>query len=139
MKVTSIAMILTALVVGIAPLFLDCQSQSRSLTTNAGASVPMKCHWTAIAEIAMAVPIAGIGILNLVNKRRESRRSLGLMAMILGAFVILLPTVLIGVCANPMMICNMVMRPLLILSGTIIAASGLYQVFAAQRMQETTA
>jgi hypothetical protein len=37
---------------------------------------------------------------------------------------ILFPTLLIGVCAMPSMICNMVMRPTLIAAGTIaIAAS----------------
>jgi hypothetical protein len=134
MKVTSILMVLLALVVGIAPLFLDCQSQGKSLTTSDGKSIPMKCHWTAIAEIGMAVPIGAIGILTFLGKRKEPRRSLGLMGIILGAFVILIPTALIGVCANPTMLCNMIMRPLLILSGTVIAAASLYNVVAAQRM-----
>lgn len=139
MKVTSIAIFVLALVVGIAPLLLDCQSQGSSMTLANGKSAPMKCHWTAIAEAAMAVPIGLAAILNFTNKRKESRRSTGLMGMALGAFVILFPTVLIGVCPSAMMLCNMVMRPLLILSGTLITAAGLYQVITAQRMQELPA
>ncbi len=136
MKVTGIVIIVLALVVGIAPLLLDCQAQGRSLTTTDGKTVPMKCHWSAVAEAAMAIPLGLAGIFNLTGKRKESRRSQGLMSMVLGALVILIPTALIGVCANPMMLCNMIMRPLLILTGTLIAAVGLYNVAAAQRMQE---
>ncbi len=139
MKVTGFAIIFLALVVGIAPLFLDCQSQGRSLTTDTGMSVPMKCHWTGIAEMGMAVPLGAVGIMSLLNKRKETQRSLGLMGMVLSAFVILIPTVMIGVCANPMMLCNMVMRPLLILSGSIIGAASLYNVIASQRMIEVFA
>jgi hypothetical protein len=43
--------------------------------------------------------------------------------MLTGALVILLPTTLIGVCANPDMLCSMVMRPALILAGILIIAA----------------
>lgn len=139
MKATGIVLIVLALVAGIAPLFLDCQSQGRSLTTADGKSVAMKCHWTSIAEVGVAVPIALAGVLSLTSKRKESRRSTALLGTVLGAMVILFPTVLIGVCPNPMMLCNMVMRPLLILTGTLIVAANLVDLVDAQRMQETAA
>ena len=41
--------------------------------------------------------------------------SLSILGLAFGAFLILLPTALIGVCANPDMICNSVMKPTLIL------------------------
>ena len=124
-KVSGIALIALALVVIIVPLFTDCQSQGRSLTTSTGSIIPMKCHWTAIAEMALGIPLLLLGILYLVNKTNETLRSLSLVSLALGVLVILLPTALIGVCAKNEMICNMIMRPVLILTGTLVVADSL--------------
>ena len=48
-KPLSILLLLFALFIAIVPVFSDCQSQGRSLTTADGRSIPMKCHWTGIA------------------------------------------------------------------------------------------
>ena len=119
MKFLGIAIIALSLVVGIAPQFLDCQSQGKSMTLANGMTVPMKCHWTAIAEIGLAVPLAATGGLSAFSKRKETKRNLSIMGIILGGFVILMPTSLIGVCASGMP-CHTVMQPLLILGGTLI-------------------
>lgn len=124
-KTMGILMIVLALVIAIVPLFTDCLSQGKTLKTADGRSVPMKCHWTAIAEIGVAAPLALIGIFNLTSKRKETFQTLNLVGAVLGAFVILFPTVLIGVCANPMMSCNMIMRPTLILSGMLVIGASL--------------
>ncbi len=119
MKYLGIAIVVLSLVVGIAPQFLDCQSQGKALTLANGKTVPMKCHWTAIASIGLAVPLAATGGLSTFSKRKETRRNLSIMGIILGAFVILTPTSLIGVCTSGML-CQSVMQPLLILGGTLI-------------------
>jgi hypothetical protein len=121
-KVLGGLIIVMALVVGIVPLFTDCLSQGRSLTTSTGAQVPMKCHWTSIAEIGVALPLALVGVLTMTSKRKETMRSLAAFGVVLGALVISFPTFLIGVCANPMMICNMIERPVLILGGALAIA-----------------
>ena len=121
MKIAGILMIVLALVIGIVPMFTDCASEGKSLTTADGRSVPMKCHWTARAEIAMALPLAAVGGMELFGKRKEGQIFLSIMGVVLGVLVILLPTALIGVCANPEMICNSTMKPFLILSGSIVA------------------
>ncbi len=120
MKYLGIAIIVLSLVVGIAPQFLDCQSQGRALALANGNTVPMKCHWTAIASIGLAVPLAATGGFNIFSKRKETRRALSILGIILGAFVILTPTALIGVCTNNMMLCKSIMQPMLILGGTLI-------------------
>jgi hypothetical protein len=120
MKYLGIAIIVLSLVVGIAPQFLDCQSQGKALTLANGKTVPMKCHWTAIASIGLAVPLAATGGFSAFSKRKETRRTLSILGIIMGAFVILMPTTLIGVCASGDMLCNSVMKPLLILGGTLI-------------------
>ncbi len=108
-----------ALVIGIVPLFTDCLSHGLALTTTTGMTVPMKCHWTAIAEIGAAIPLGLIGLLNITSKRKESHTNLSLLGVSLGALVIAFPTVLIGVCSNPTHTCNLIMKPTLIASGTL--------------------
>jgi hypothetical protein len=121
-KVLSISLIGLALVIAVVPLFTDCQSQGRSLTLQNGSAVPMKCHWTAIAEIGVGIMLGLTGLLMLRSQRKETERSLGILGVSSGALAILFPTALIGVCANPSMTCNMVMLPTMILAGTLAIA-----------------
>ena len=139
MKIAAIAIVILALVIGIVPQFTDCQSQGRAITLQNGKTVPMKCHWTAIAEIAMAVPLAGVGAVTAVSKRKESRRILAGLGAVLGILVILLPTALIGVCASADMLCNSVMKPTLILSGILIVAISIVSLIMSERQGEPTA
>ena len=139
MKILAAVIIVSALVVGILPQFTDCQSQGRALALQNGKTVPMKCHWTAISEIAMAVPLVGLGAVMGVSKRKESRRIMAGLGTLLGVFVILLPTQLIGVCANADMLCNSVMKPALILTGVVIVAASLISVVVSERQPEQIA
>ena len=122
-KVMGGLIVFLALVIAIVPAFTDCLSQGRAITTQDGKSVPMKCHWTGIAEIGVAIPLAMIGLLSFRKQRKESTRSLAAVGFACGALALLFPTYLIGVCAMPTMICNMIMRPTLVLSGILIMAA----------------
>ncbi len=128
-KILGVSLIGLALVTGIVPLFTDCLSQGRALTTTTGMTVPMKCHWTAIAEIGAALLLGLIGIVNIVSKQKETDTALSVMGVATGALVIAFPTFLIGVCANPMMLCNMIMKPTLIGTGSLAIVASL-AVFA---------
>ena len=90
-KILGGLIIVLALVVGIVPLFTDCLSQGRSLTTDAGMSVPMKCHWTAIAEIGVALPLALVGVLTMTSKRKETVRTLAAFGVVLGRWSLPVP------------------------------------------------
>lgn len=136
MKAVAAILIVAALVMAVVPQFTDCLSQGLTLQLANGTSAPMKCHWTSMAMIGIGIPLVGVGALLGFSKRRESQRNLGLMAALLGVSAILVPTVLIGVCANPAHLCNSIMRPTLILSGVIAAALGLGTYFFAERMPE---
>ena len=127
-KFLGVSMILLALVIAIAPAFTDCESGGKMLTTADGRSVSMKCHWAGIAEIAAAIPLGIAGIYALRSRRRETTRFAGIVGAASGATAILLPTLLIGVCANPMMLCNVLMRPILLTAGilAIVASIALY-------------
>ena len=125
MKLAAGLLIVLALVVGVVPAFTDCQSQGRALALANGNTVPMKCHWSGLAELSLAVPLGLVGVSTAFSKRKESRRMLAILGMLLGALVIAVPTVLIGVCANADMLCNSVMRPTLVLAGGLVMAISL--------------
>ncbi len=124
MKAIGVLVMVLALVGGILPQFTDCASQGRALTLADGRQIPMKCTWTARAEAAVAAPLLATGLFMTTSRRKEMHRILGLMGIILGAAVILLPTSLIGVCGNPDMICNSLMKPALTLTGSATIALG---------------
>ena len=139
MKVTGILIFGLALVVGILPMFTDCQSQGRALELANGNTVPMKCHWTAVAELVLAIPLAALGGMLAFSKRKETRLSLSAMGALLGVFVVLIPTTLIGVCASNMMLCNMLMSPALVLSGVLVVATSLASLVISYRAKEQAA
>jgi len=138
-KTMGVLMIVLALVIAIVPLFTDCLANGRALTTADGRSVPMKCHWTALAEIGLALPLVLVGVFNFTSKRKETFRSLNLVSLALGALVIAFPTFLIGVCANASMPCNMIEKPLLILSGILVMGASLFTLVTSRNFIEPAA
>ena len=139
MKLAAGLLIVLALVVGVVPAYTDCQSQGRALALANGNTVPMKCHWSGVAELSLAVPLGLVGVSTAFSKRKETRRMLAILGMALGAVVIAVPTVLIGVCGNADMICNSVMRPTLILSGGLVMAISLVFGILNERAREDLA
>lgn len=124
MKAAAAIIIFLAAVVGVAPQFTDCQSQGKAIELPNGRSLPMKCHWTARAEIALAVPLLLCGAHLLFCRKKETCRQQAVTAITLGLLVALLPTVLIGVCAKPDMVCRALMKPMLTLAGVLVVALG---------------
>ena len=133
MKIAGIVIIVLALAVGIVPQLTDCQSQGKSLALANGQTVPMKCHWTAMAALGMAVPLLALGGVMAFSRRKEARRALSMLGVAMGAVVALLPTYLIGVCANGMMACNNTMMPTLLFSGIVIGAISLVTLVLARK------
>ena len=131
-KVLGAVMILMALVLAIAPVFSDCESTGKLLTTADGRTVSMKCHWTGIAEIAAAIPLAIAGIYALVGRRKETLRFAGIVGAASGLVAILLPTVLIGTCMNAAMTCNVLMRPILLAAGILAMVASVALIFVAR-------
>lgn len=133
MKVLGIGLVVLALAAGILPIFTDCQSQGKAIELANGKTVPMKCHWTGVGELALAVPLVGVGAVMVVGRRKETLRSLSIIGALLGVMVILLAARLIGVCANPDMVCKSVMQPALIFIGVLITAGSLLGLVLSRR------
>jgi len=138
-KALSVAMVLFALVLAVAPIFTDCESHGKLLATADGHNVSMKCHWAGIAEIAAAVPLGVAGIAGLRARRRETARLAGIVGASSAAMALLIPTVLIGTCANPMMACNLLMKPTLLAAGILALLASLALIVLAREPEASFA
>lgn len=136
MKVIAVILVVLALTIGIVPQFTDCQSQGKAIILANGKTIPMKCHWTAIAEIAVAVPLAMVGALLFVSKCKETKLVLSVLVGVLGAFALLMPTVLIGVCSSGML-CEIVMSPILVLCGILVMVASVISLILSIRQKES--
>ena len=123
MKAIGAILIILALVIGIVPQFTDCLAQGSAIELPNGKTIPMRCHWTRQAEVAVALPLGIVGILVLFSRRRQTQRALLFVGMALGAAAFLLPAYLIGVCASDDMICSMLMKPTLLFAGILTVAT----------------
>ena len=93
------------------------------LETVAGKHVPMKCFWTARAEIGAGALVVLGGCALLLFKDHGARFGVSLMTAFAGALVVAIPTVLIGVCGSPVMPCRSGTLPALVVSGCLVIAA----------------
>ncbi len=134
-KFLGIALVVLALAIAIVPAFTDCQSQGKSITLANGKTIPMKCHWTGIAEIAVGAPLLAVGAMMIPTRRKTNLLSLGVLGTVLGVMAVLLPNKLIGVCSTSML-CNTVMQPTLTVLGGLVIVGGLGTIVSSRRLKE---
>ncbi len=133
MKAIAVFLIIFGILLAWVPSYYTCSAEGKMIQIPGGRSVPMKCLWTARAEMALGAILVLAGFLLLGSRGPESRRFLSLLTFSLGAFIILFPTALIGVCSNPEMSCAAIMKPMILLAGTLVCALSLMAVFSATR------
>ncbi len=122
MKIIAALLIISGLATIFIPSFYSCAAHGRSIQLPGGKSIPMKCLWTARAEIGPGILLLAVGGLLFASRKLESRRFLSVLSLILGILIILLPTFLIGVCTSPNMSCVVLMKPILLLIGALTGA-----------------
>ena len=120
----AVVIMVLAIAIAVLPHFYTCQYSGRDITTATGMHVPMKCNWSAQAEIAVGLPLLAVGTMMLFSRRKESTAFLSIMGVILGIAVILIPEKLIGVCSSQMP-CNTVMEPSILAMGSVVVAVSL--------------
>lgn len=125
MKITAIVLVILGLMTIFVPSFYTCASHGHTIHLPGGKSIPMKCLWTARAEIGLGILLSAVGAFLLISRKLESRRFLSILILILGILIILLPTTFVGVCINPGMPCVVVMKPTLLLIGLVTGALGI--------------
>jgi hypothetical protein len=137
MKVSGVLIIILAIAMGIAALLFNCQAEGQSLALANGMKVPMKCFYTAMAEVAIAIPLIGVGGMLAISKRKATRRPLVIVGAILGAVIMLISTALIGVCANPAHDCNRILLPTTLFVGTLVIALSVGSLIVSERRVES--
>lgn len=80
----------------------------------------MKCFWTARAEIGIGSLVIAIGALVLFSRSLFIRMGLSMALACTAVLAAAIPTILIGVCGNEMMRCNMGAKPALILLAIVL-------------------
>ncbi|OCG32706.1 hypothetical protein A9G33_02700 [Gilliamella sp. Choc3-5] len=96
---------------------------------HSGTGKIMKCFWTARAEIGIGCLVIAIGALLLISRTAFVRIGLSMALACISLLAAAIPTILIGVCGNEMMRCNMGSKPaLVLLSGLlfIVAVINIY-------------
>lgn len=125
MKILGAILIIVGFVTILIPSYYTCAAEGKAIQLPGGKTIPMKCLWTARAEMGMGAMVLLVGFLLIISRNLESRKFLSLCAFGLGILIILFPTTLVGVCANPEMPCISIMKPVLFLTGFITGASGI--------------
>lgn len=133
LKVLGTVLVVLALAIAIVPQFTDCYSQGHLVTLANGTTQPMKCHWTARAEIGVGLPLLGVGAVLAASRRKGTAISISILGVVLGAVAIALPAGLIGTCAAATHICNTAMKPALTILGSLTIAGSLGAMVLARK------
>jgi hypothetical protein len=139
MKLSSILIIILAILIAVLPLIFNCQHDGKILTLENGKQIPMKCYWTARASTAMGVILLVVGIAIGRSQQPETSRILNILGIVLGIIVILFPTWIIGVCTHPDASCSLVMKPALIFMGSLVILINLIGLVTSRAKKEQPA
>jgi hypothetical protein len=85
----------------------------------------MKCHWTSQTEVAIGIATIVLGLLIVLSKEKAAEAAYAVASAINGVLVILIPTVVIGVCGSHDMPCHSGTQPALIIAGALIIVTAL--------------
>lgn len=107
-------------------IFPVCQKEIEKLS---GGTVPMKCHWFAVATIILGALLLVQAILKLFLKSRETRLYNGAVTLATGiATLICTSNCVIGVCTNAKMACRMGTLPAVCILGGATAFLGTLEI-----------
>lgn len=110
------------LIIGLKTFATPCEGM---IETAKGMEVPMKCHWTDVALLYLAVATIVVGIANIIKNSKSILELIGMGAL---AIAITMNTVGIGVCKMEGMACH-TMKTFAIVIGVVFIVLGILQMF----------
>lgn len=110
------------LIIGLKTFATPCEGM---IETANGMEVPMKCHWTDVALLYLAVATIVVGIANII---KNSKSTLELIGMGVLSIAITMNNVGIGVCKMEGMACH-TMKTFAIVIGVVFIVLGILQMF----------
>lgn len=110
------------LIIGLKTFATPCEGM---IETAKGMEVPMKCHWTDVALLYLAVATIVVGIANIIKNSKSTLELIGMGALII---TITMNTVGIGVCKMEGMACH-TMKTFAIVIGVVFIVLGILQMF----------
>ena len=100
--------------------------------TAAGKQIPMKCHYTSVVLLFLGVLLLVNAILCVVKKDMIVCGGMMIAISIL-VFLVLNPSIGIGICLNPEMACNLTASFVKILGGIGVVIGGLSVYFGVRQ------
>ena len=104
------------LIAGIATFAAPCDGHGGQDVTS--------CLWASRAVLGVGVVVAILAIVRIFETDEGERRGLSLSCALLGFLIAVLPGFIIGLCADPSMHCNAVMRPFVLCVGVAMGLVG---------------
>ena len=125
------ALVLLGIVVALTAwiIFPVCEMHGLYVVLQNGMKMPMTCGWTARAETGIGALIVIAGGLLIARNTTETRQAVGVFSVALGALVILIPTVLVGMCKVADHACRLTTLPALEILGVVVILIGGYLIW----------
>ena len=83
------------------------------------------CLWASRAVLGVGAVTGVLALVRIFETDEGERRGLSLACGLLGFLAAAMPGLLIDLCADPFMHCNVVMRPFALIMGIAIGATGM--------------
>ena len=87
----------------------------------------MKCHWTGRVEFFLGLSVAVLGIIKFFSQKSEFQLGINFGVLTNAIGILLVPTIIIGVCGMKSMHCHAVTQPVLIILGILTIVATLIQ------------
>jgi len=96
---------------------------------------PMHCNYSYKAVLGLSATVAASSVAGIIAKTAEARRLISLGTLVAGLFIILEPSMLIGVCGSTKMACNYGLKPVWNLSGGAIMLASLVNLYTSKEVE----
>lgn len=80
----------------------------------------MKCYWVTQGEVGIAIILLAAGVFVALTNSKEQQLGIYKLILIVNLVGVLIPSVLIGGCANQMMLCQKVTFPVFYLIHAVL-------------------